>query len=82
MAYTASTLFKVGGANPGLWIYKSADAVGTVAGSGYFNSATNELKEHDVIIVVGATGGSETVDLLVVIRAMPCACGNMHMQVP
>tara|TARA_R100000353_G_scaffold73474_1_gene56157 strand:+ start:329 stop:574 length:246 start_codon:yes stop_codon:yes gene_type:complete len=73
MAYTASTLFKVGGANPGLWIYKSADAVGTVAGSGYFNSATNELKEHDVIIVVGATGGSETVDLLVVTSATEAA---------
>lgn len=73
MAYTASTLFKVGGANPGLWIYKSADAVGTVAGSGYFNDATNELKEHDVVICVGATGGTETVDVLVVTSASGAA---------
>ena len=73
MAYTATSLFKVGGANPGLWIYKTADAHGTVATSGYFNDATNELKEHDVIIVVGATGGSETVDVMVVTSATGAA---------
>lgn len=73
MALTKSTLFKVGGADPGLWIYKSADAVATVAGSGYFNDATNELKEHDVIIVVGSTGGVETVDVLVVTSATGAA---------
>lgn len=73
MALTKDTLFKVAGANPGLWIYKSADAVGTIAGSGYFNNATNELKEHDVIIAVGATGGTETVDVLVVTSATGAA---------
>ena len=73
MAYTATSLFKVGGANPGLWIYKTADAIGTVVGSNYFNDATNELKEHDVIIVVGATGGTETVDVLVVTSATGAA---------
>ena len=73
MAYTATTLFKVGGANPGLWIYKSADAISSIIASGYFNDATNELKEHDVIIVVGATGGSETVDVIVVTSATGAA---------
>jgi fructoselysine-6-P-deglycase FrlB-like protein len=69
MALTATTLFKVAGAKPGLWIYKSADAIATIVASGYFNNVTNALKEHDVIIVVGATGGTETVDLVVVTSA-------------
>lgn len=58
MALTKSTLFKVAGANPGLWIYKTTDAVATVTGSGYFNNATNELKQYDVIIVVDTDTGT------------------------
>lgn len=69
MALTKSNLFKVAGANPGVWIYKSTDAVATIAASGYFNDATNELKQHDVILAVGSTGGTATVDVLVVTSA-------------
>tara|TARA_Y100001951_G_C11268463_1_gene257135 strand:+ start:666 stop:911 length:246 start_codon:yes stop_codon:yes gene_type:complete len=78
MAYTASSLYKVGGANPGLWIYKSADALATIVASGYFNDATNELKEHDVIISIGSTGGTETVDVLLVTSASGAATVTTH----
>lgn len=73
MALTKNSLYKVAGANPGLWIYKSADAVATIAASGYFNDATNELKQHDIIVVVGSTGGTATVDVLVVTSATGAA---------
>ena len=41
MALDATNLFKVGGANPGMWIYKTTDAIGTADDSGYFNDVTN-----------------------------------------
>ena len=43
MALDATNLFKVGGANPGMWIYKSTDAIGTIDDSGYFSKVTNEF---------------------------------------
>ena len=49
--------------------YDSADAIGTIIGSGYFNTATAELKQNDVIIAVGSTGGTRTVDMIVVSSA-------------
>ena len=54
-----ATNFKtmVAGANQ-IHHYNSADAVGTIAGSGYFNTITNNLKQWDTIIAVGATGGT------------------------
>lgn len=73
MAYVASDLYKVGGANPGMWIYKSTEAVSAISGSGYFNSATNELKQFDVIVVISATGGSPAVDLITVTSATGAA---------
>jgi len=73
MAYTATTLFKVGGANPGLWIYHSTDAIATIIASGYFNTSTNSLKQNDVILAVGATGGTRTVDAIVVSSATEAA---------
>ena len=51
----------------------SADAVGTIAGSGYFNDVTTQLNQDDVIIAVGATGGTRTVDVLVVTSATAAA---------
>jgi len=66
MAFTRSTFSKVtGGARQVHW-YSSADAIGTITGSGYFNDATNELRQFDIILAVGATGGTPTVDVLVV----------------
>lgn len=73
MAYTATTLFKVGGANPGLWIYHSTDALAAIIASGYFSTSTNSLKQNDVILCVGATGGTRTVDMVVVSSATEAA---------
>jgi hypothetical protein len=69
MALDKTNLFRVAGGDGGLWTYKSTDAIATIAASGYFNDATNELKEHDLILVVGATGGTETVDVCVITSA-------------
>lgn len=66
MALDKTKLYKVAGAIPQLWVYSSADAVTTIAASGYFNDATSELHQFDVILCVGLTGGATTVDVLVV----------------
>ena len=67
MALTATALKRIGGAgDSNLFMYQSADAVGTIAGSGYFNDVTDNLKQYDIIIAVGAT---QTVDVLVVTSA-------------
>ena len=50
MAYSASNLRKVAGGAMSVFLYDSADAIGTIVGANYFNSATNELKQNDVII--------------------------------
>ena len=71
MAYaTDNPLRKIaeGGINS-VWLYVDGDAVGTIAGSGYFDSVYENLKENDVILCVGAAGGTETVDVLVVTSA-------------
>jgi hypothetical protein len=74
MALSSTALKKIGGAgDSNLFMYQSTDAVGTVAGSGYFNDVTNELKQFDVIIVVGSTGGTATVDVLIVSSATAAA---------
>jgi|TARA_Y100000361_G_scaffold75808_1_gene67035 hypothetical protein len=74
MALSSTALKKIGGAgDSNLFMYQSTDAVGTVAGSGYFNDVTNELKQFDVIIVVGSTGGTATVDVLIVSSATGAA---------
>ena len=70
MALDATNLKKIAGAgNQNLFVYKSTDAVGTIAGSGYFNNVTDDLKQFDVILAVGATGGTATVDVLIVSSA-------------
>ena len=70
MALDATNLKKIAGAgNQNLFVYKSTDAVGTIAGSGYFNDVTADLKQFDVILAVGATGGTATVDVLIVSSA-------------
>mgnify|MGYP001176035348 FL=1 len=73
MAYSASNLRKVAGGAMSVFLYDSADAIGTIVGANYFNSATNELKQNDVIIAVGSTGGTRTVDILVVSSATGAA---------
>ena len=67
MALDATNLKKIAGAgNQNLFVYQSTDAVGTIAGSGYFNSVTDDLKQYDIILAVGSTGGTQTVDMLIV----------------
>lgn len=73
MALTAATLSKVAGGARQVWIYESADAVGTVAGSGYFNDVTSNLRQYDVILCVGGVGSTVTVDVLVVTSATGAA---------
>jgi len=69
MAYSASNLKKVAGGATGIFYYDSADAIATVIASGYFNDATNELKQFDIINAVTSTGGTPAVDVLVVTSA-------------
>lgn len=70
MALTSSALKKIAGAgDQNLFVYNSSDAVSTIAGSGYFNDVTNDLKQFDIIFAVGATGGTATVDMLIVTSA-------------
>ena len=40
MAYTSSNLKKIAGGSNSVFLYDSADAIGTIIGSGYFNTAT------------------------------------------
>lgn len=69
MALTAANLQKVAGADQQLWLYNTGDAIATVVASGYFNSVTDNLKQNDVMIVVGVTGGTRTVDVITVSSA-------------
>ena len=66
MAFAIADLKKVAGGAVGIWYYSSTDAIGTIDDADYFLGATNELKVSDVLIAVGATGGTRTVDMLVV----------------
>lgn len=73
MALTAANLQKVAGADQQLWLYNTGDAIATVVASGYFNSVTDNLKQNDVMIVVGVTGGTRTVDVITVSSATAAA---------
>ena len=73
MALTASNLYKLAGAEPGLHIYNTADAVSSVVASGYFNAVTDNLKQNDVILCVASTGGTRTIDVLCVTSATGAA---------
>ncbi len=71
MALDRTQLFKQSGGNPQSFIYKTADAVATVAGSGYFNGATDDLKQWDVICVIDTN--TPTIDWLTVTSATGAA---------
>lgn len=54
MAYSASTLLRVGPQNsnaPTIWTYATADALTAVDASGYFNDAAAVLQVGDWILV-------------------------------
>jgi len=70
LAFSATNMNRLHAGTVTLWIYKTTDAfVGTVDQSGYFSAYVNELRENDVIIAICATGGTQTIDLLVVSSA-------------
>ncbi len=69
MAFNSDNFERVAGGQRQLWMYDTADAIATVAASGYFNEADEIVRQNDVIIVIGSTGGTRTVDLLVVSSA-------------
>lgn len=66
-AFAASGMNRLHAGTCTLWIYKTADAIATVAASGYFNSFTDELRKGDIILV--SDTNVPTVDMLVVTSA-------------
>ena len=68
-AFDSANMNRIQGGTTTLWLYKSTDAVGTVVGSGYFSAHVDELRENDIIIAVASSGGTQTVDVLVVTSA-------------
>jgi len=73
MAFSRTAFAKLSGGARQLHYYSSADAIGTIVGSGYFNTATDDLKQNDIILAVGSVGGTQTVDMLVVTSATGAA---------
>lgn len=69
MAFSRTAFAKLAGGARQLYYYSSADAILTIVGSGYFNTATDDLKQNDIILAVGSVGGTQTVDMLVVTSA-------------
>ncbi|MGE4553688.1 MAG: hypothetical protein AB7D57_11285 [Desulfovibrionaceae bacterium] len=69
MSYTSQNLRLIGGV-PGqqLFLYRSADAVGTVGASGYFNQAVEHynLSTGDIVLTVTGFGATCVLDALVV----------------
>lgn len=55
------------GANPALYCYHDTDAQTTVRVSGFFNDLSDLLSVGDMIYVHGATGGTRTITLHVVV---------------
>ena len=55
------------GQTPALYVYTTTDAHTAVDASGYFNDLSDTLSVGDMIIVHGATGGTRTVTLHVVV---------------
>mgnify|MGYP003632795895 CR=1 FL=1 len=59
MAYTFSGLFRIGGAIPGVHIYKQeADNLAAVSADGYFDDAVDQLYQGDVIHVADVANGA------------------------
>jgi D-arabinose 5-phosphate isomerase GutQ len=70
MAFAHSGLSRLGGnAASQVHNYASADTNATIVANGYFNDAAGQLNKGDVILAVGSTGGTPTVDTLVVTTA-------------
>lgn len=67
MAYSARNLSVLSYANGfTLWHYTTADSAATVAGTGYFNDASDLLRKGDQIIANTSTSGSLAMKLYTV----------------
>lgn len=66
-AFDATNMNRLHSGTCTLWIYKTVEAIATVAGSGYFNNFTDELRNGDVIIV--SDTNVPTIDMIVVTSA-------------
>ena len=67
MAYLAKDLSVLAYANGfTLWHYATADVVGTVQGSGYFNDAQAVVRPGDLILTNTATGTTPVGDIFIV----------------
>lgn len=73
MAFARSGFTKVAGGARQVHHYSTADAIATVVASGYFNSATDDLRQNDIILCVSSVGGTVAVDVLVVTSATGAA---------
>jgi len=63
---TLNKFERMAGGNHQLFYYITTEAIATVAGSGYFNLATGEIRQGDIIMVIGTSGGTATIDFLFV----------------
>lgn len=70
MAYNKDGLNLVNGSKAGnapqIWTYQSADAIGDIDTSGYFDSASSILKVGDLMYVYSGVGGSVAFGFVVV----------------
>lgn len=76
MPLDRTNFHRVAGVDPQLHIYRTTDAIGGAGGvtsSGYFNALTDQLRRHDIILVVASTGGTPTVDVVCVTSATGAA---------
>jgi hypothetical protein len=72
MAFARSGFGALGGQSlagslPALYVYTSTDAHTAIDGAGYFNSLSDTLNVGDMIIVHGATGGTRTITMHIVV---------------
>ncbi len=74
MALVRSKFQHLAGAGEGqVYMYNSPDTHAVIAASGYFNLVTDQIRQFDVILVVGSTGGTPTVEHLIVTSASSAA---------
>ena len=73
MALDITKLAKTSGAVSQNYDYQTPDAIATVTSANYFNSATNNLKQFDLIRVVSSTGTTPVVETLTVTSATNAA---------
>ena len=55
------------GTTPQLFVYTTTDAATVVDAAGYFDSVSDTVRVGDMIIVHGATGGTRTVTMHIVV---------------